>query len=125
MSVFLRRTQALYEIAADGWEAGKVLAQLTKKVKKKDKEEDKDISGLAGLEGRLLPPELIIQEYFAAEQAALDALQSKIDSAAAEMGSLQEEHGGEDGLLAEVLGDGQKITKGSLNARIKELGGKC
>lgn len=116
----------LYEIAADGWAAGKVLMRLTKKVKKKgkEKEEDKAIPGLAGLEGRLLPPELIIQEHFAAEQAALDALQSKIDSAVAEMEALQEEHGGEDGLLAEVLGDGQKITKGSLNARIKELGRK-
>jgi type I restriction enzyme M protein len=111
----------LYEIAADGWEAGKVLVRLTKKVKKKDKEEDKAIAGLAGLEGRLLPPELIIQEYFAAEQAALDALQNKQDSAAAELEALQEEHGGEDGLLVEAMGDGQKISKGGLNARIKEL----
>lgn len=89
----------LYEIAADGWAAGNVLMRMTKKVKKKgkEKEEDKAIPGLAGLEGRLLPTELIIQEYFAAEQAALDALQSKIDSAAAEMEALQEEHGGEDG----------------------------
>jgi len=111
----------LYEIAADGWEAGKVLVRLTKKVKKKDKEEDKAIAGLAGLEGRLLPPELIIQEYFAAEQAALDDLQNKLDSAAAEMESLREEHGGEDGLLAELLDGGQKITVASLSARIKEL----
>ena len=114
----------LYELAADGWEAGKVLVRLTKKVKKKGKEqeEEKDISGLAGLEGRLLPSELIIQECFAAEQAALDALQNKLDSAAAELEALQEEHGGEDGLLADAMSDGQKITKGSLNARIKELG---
>jgi type I restriction enzyme M protein len=73
------------------------------------------------LEGRLLPPELIIQEYFAAEQAALDALQNKQDSAAAEMESLREEHGGEDGLLAELMDGGQKITAASLSARIKEL----
>ena len=111
----------LYEIAADGWEAGKVLARLTKKVKKKDKEEEKAISGLAGLEGRLLPSELIIQEYFAAEQAALDDLQNRQDSAAAEMESLREEHGGEDGLLAELMDGGQKITAASLSARIKEL----
>ena len=111
----------LYEIAADGWEAGKVLVRLTKKVKKKDKEEDKAIPGLAGLEGRLLPPELIIQEYFAAEQAALDDLQNRQDSAAAEMESLREEHGGEDGLMAELMDGGQKITAASLNARIKEL----
>ncbi|WLE95206.1 MAG: type I restriction-modification system subunit M [Candidatus Electrothrix communis] len=116
----------LYEIAADGWEAGKVLVRLTKKVKKKGKkkEEDKAIPGLAGLEGRLLPPELIIQEYFAEEQATIDALQSGLDSATAKMEALREEHNGEDGLLVEAMSDGQKITKAGLNARIKELGKK-
>jgi len=111
----------LYEIAADGWETGKVLVRLTKKGKKKGKEEEQDIPGLAGLEGRLLPPQLIIQEYFAAEQAALDDLHNRQDSAAANMESLREEHGGEDGLLAELLDGGQKITAASLSARMKEL----
>jgi type I restriction enzyme M protein len=116
----------LYEITADGWEAGNVLMRLTKKVKKKgkEKEENKDIPGLSGLEGRLLPPELIIQEYFAVEQVALDGLQSRQDSATAEMEALREEHSGEDGLLVEAMSDGQKVTKGGLNARIKELGKK-
>ncbi len=114
----------LYEIAADGWEAGKGLTRLMKKVKKKGKEEDRAIPGLAGLEGRLLPPELIIQEYFAEEQAIIDALQSRQDSTTAEMETLREEQSGEDGLLVEAMSDGQKITKGGLNARIKELGKK-
>ncbi len=46
------------------------------------------------------------------------------DAATAEMETLREEHGGEDGLLVEAMGNGQKITKAGLNTRIKELAKK-
>jgi type I restriction enzyme M protein len=56
----------LYELAADGWEAGNDITRLMKRAAKKGGS-DKPVSGIEGLEGRLIPPQLIIQEYFAGE----------------------------------------------------------
>ncbi|MCP4361999.1 MAG: type I restriction endonuclease subunit M, partial [Chloroflexi bacterium] len=55
----------LYELAAGGWAAGNEVKRLEKKTKKGNKDVVKQVAGIAGLEGRLIPPALIIQEYFA------------------------------------------------------------
>jgi type I restriction enzyme M protein len=114
----------LYELTAEGWEAGNTVTRLMKKTKKQGKEVKKEIAGLGGLEGSLIPPSLIIQEYLAEEQATLDALHSELDAVVAEMDELAEEHTGEEGLLSDATTDAGSITKGSLSARIKQLGKK-
>lgn len=111
----------LYEIALDGWEAGNEVKRIVKITKKNDKETKKEVSGIEGLEGSLIPPSLMIQVYFAKEQAQIDDLKTQIDTAIAKMDELREEHGIEDGLLAEVIDDKQKISKKALLQRIKEL----
>ncbi len=111
----------LYELSADGWTAGNEVKRLVKKAKKKGGK-DKEISGIEGLEGRLIPPRLIIQEYFADEQAALDELNHQLESAKAEMEEMAEEHSGDEGLLADATTEKGSLTKGSVNARIKALG---
>ena len=111
-----------YEIAADGWQAGNELKRIEKKTKKGDKENVKQVAGLEGLEGRLIPPSLIIQEYFAADQKTIDDLESQIETLNSQMDELLDEHGGEDGLLANALDDKGKITKISLTKAIKEVG---
>ena len=68
-----------YELAADGWEAGKEVKRIEKKVKKGDNEGVKQISGIEGLEGRLIPPRLIIQEYFPTEKKTIDELERKTE----------------------------------------------
>ena len=50
-----------YELTADGWAAGKVVKRLMKTTKKGDKEIQKPIPGLEGLEGQLIPPALMVQ----------------------------------------------------------------
>ncbi len=92
----------LYELAADGWEAGNEVKRLTRKTKKGDEEIEKEITGIAGLEGRLIPPSLIIQEYFASEQAAIDDLQNKLDIVIQEKGDLIEEYDTDEGPLKDV-----------------------
>jgi len=111
-----------YELTADGWKAGNEVKRIEKKTKKGDKEVVKQVAGIEGLEGRLIPPALIIQEYFAKEQKAIDDLEVQAETLNAKMDEMREEHGGEDGLLANAIDDKQKISKKNLQAAIKELG---
>ena len=112
----------MYELAADGWKAGNEVKRIEKKTKKGDKEVVKQVAGIEGLEGRLIPPALIIQAYFAEEQKAINDLEAQAETLNARMDELREEHGGEDGLLANAIDDKGKISKGNLAKAIKELG---
>lgn len=112
----------LYELAADGWRAGNEVKRIEKKTKKGEKEVVKPIAGIEGLEGRLIPPPLMIQEYFAEAQKAIDDLETQVESVNAFMEELREEHGGEDGLLANAIDEKGKISKGTLARAIKDLG---
>ena len=115
----------LYEISLDGWKAGKEVTRLRKESKNNKKETVlKEVSGFAGLEGRLIPTELIIQVYFEKEQSVIHDLEAKKETVIAKMEELREENGGEEGLLCEVLDDKQKISRKNLQSRMKELGKK-
>jgi len=111
-----------YELAADGWKAGNEVKRIEKKTKKGDREVMKQVAGIEGLEGRLIPPALMIQEYFTTEQKAIDDLEAQTESLTVNMDELREEHGGEDGLLVNAMDDKGKISKGNLSKTIKELG---
>lgn len=111
-----------YEIAADGWKAGNEVKRIEKKIKKGDKEIVKQVAGIEGLEGRLIPPKLIIQEYFAKEQKSIDDLEAQVETLNADMEELREEHGGEEGLLSNAIDDKGKISKANLVKAIRELG---
>jgi type I restriction enzyme M protein len=69
----------------------------------------------------LIPPALLVARYFAAEQAALEALQAEHESLNAGLEELNEEHAIEGGLLEEAKNDKGKITKASLKARLGQL----
>ena len=112
----------MYELAADGWKAGNEVKRIEKKTKKGDKEVVKQVAGIEGLEGMLIPPALIIQEYFDKEQKAIGDLEAQAETLNARMDELREEHGGEDGLLANAIDDKGKISKGNLTKANKELG---
>lgn len=69
----------------------------------------------------LLPPELIVRRYYAAEAAAIAELEAKRDAISHELEELDEEQGGEDGPLAEGKTDKGKLTAASVKARIKAI----
>ncbi len=97
-----------YLIAADGWVARPArILETDKKGKTKDK----------GWVCDLVPRAFVVARYFAAEQAALETAQAELDAAAASIAELEEEHGGEDG----VLGALEKIAKAEVAARLKEV----
>src|SRR4029077_14628559 len=87
-----------YLIAADGWKATTYRVVETKKGKdgKPGKEVDK------GWTCDLIPKPLIVARYYAKEQAAIDQLANELESVAAKLAELEEEHGGEDGPFAEL-----------------------
>lgn len=105
-------------ITADGWQAGNEAIRLQKESKGKKK----DIEGLNGLEGRLIPVPLLIKTYFEKEQTEIDELNTKLEQIASQMDELKDEHGGEDGPLSEVI-ENDKIKKGDVAKRIKEIKG--
>ena len=69
----------------------------------------------------LIPPPLLVSRYFAADAAAIAQLEVDRDAVTAEMEELDEEHGGEEGLLAEAKNDKGKLTKASVKVRLADI----
>ena len=115
-----------YEIAADGWAVGNEVRRKEKKTKASTGSAQekagviKFVPGIEGLEGRLIPPALMIQEYFSNEQKAIEELEAQAETLNARMEELRDEHGGEDGLLANAIDDKGKISKAGLAKAIAE-----
>jgi type I restriction enzyme M protein len=100
----------LYQIAEDGWVATPY--RIIEKNKKTGKETDK------GWTCDLIPPSLMINQYFKADKEALDALEAERENIIAQLTELEEEHSGEEGFFA----DFDKVNKGTVAKRLKEIG---
>jgi len=97
-----------YLIAADGWKAETYrVLETDKKGRQRDK----------GWACDLVPKPLIVARYFAADQAAIDELAVELEGVTAHLAELEEEHGGEDGVLADL----EKINKAQVSARLNEI----
>ncbi len=106
-----------YLIAAYGWKAETYRIIEVKKNKdgKTVKETDK------GWTCDLVPKQLIVNRYFAAQQAAIREQEAALEALAAQMTELEEEHGGEDGAFSEL----DKVNKANVAARLKEITGNA
>jgi type I restriction enzyme M protein len=99
-----------YLIAADGWKAETYrVIEKDKKGKEKDK----------GWTCDLVPKQLIVDRYFAAQQAAIRDQEATLESVAAQMTEMEEEYGGEEGVFSEL----DKVNKSNVTARLKEIKG--
>ena len=97
-----------YLIAADGWQA-KTYRVI--EVDKKGKEKDK------GWACDLVPKSLLVARYYQAEQDTLAQLEAELEATTAQITELEEEQGGDEGVFA----DFDKVNKGAVNARLKEI----
>ena len=96
-----------YLIAADGWKAETYrIIEKAKNGKEKDK----------GWTCDLIPKELVIARFFADEQAEINRLTAELDKVEAEKTDLKEEHGAEEGSLADV--SNKTETEAALNEAI-------
>jgi type I restriction enzyme M protein len=104
-----------YAIAVDGWKATtyRVIETKTGKEGKPGKEIDR------GWACDLVPKALLVARYFAEEHAAMDQMNTEMESVTAKLAELEEEHGDEEGAFAEL----DKVNKANVAARIKELKG--
>ena len=83
----------VYLIAGDGWQASR----------------------------ELIPPQLVIARDFTAEQQGIEKLEEEKEAISRRMEELDEEHGGEEGLLFEAKTEKGKLSKVSVRARMKQL----
>lgn len=111
----------VYLIAADGWlEAARPRGIVEDKERKIKETPDLTIDRRK-YKMDLVPPALVVARYFAKEQAAIEALQTQQEAAARALEEFVEEHGGEEGLLAEALNDKGKVSKGGVKDRLKAI----
>ncbi len=100
-----------YIIATDGWKAETYRIIVENKQKKKvDK----------GWSCDLIPKELVINRYFQKERQELEDLGAEKERISAELTDLEEENSGDEGYFADM----DKVNKGIIQARIKELKGE-
>mgnify|MGYP001608212586 CR=1 FL=1 len=69
----------------------------------------------------LIPRHLIVNRYFVAERESIVKLETERDDISRRMEEMDEEHGIEEGSLFEAKTEKGKLTKVSVNARLKEL----
>lgn len=114
-----------YQITVEGWPVAKVLRELAKDVDGKFTEEPDLVLGSGRsakkLKAEVIPPTLIAARYFAKENAEIVALEAKAQDLERQVEELEEEHTGENGLLAEAKSDADKLTAASVKARLKEI----
>jgi len=113
----------LYLISQDDWKVGKIVRELIPMKDKNNKNVYREAHDFECSKIRykadLIPPSLIIVEYFATEQKEIDALQVKLDEASSQLETYKEENTGEEGLLEEAKTEKGAISKTSITQRLK------
>lgn len=115
----------VYLVLAEGWEAAaKPHVPLEDKERKIVEQPDLVIgSGKTAAKYKmdLIPPELIVARFFSAELEKVIHLKDANELANAELTSYIEEHGGEGGLVEDVVNEKGKVTKAAVTAHLKLL----
>lgn len=101
----------VYLLIEDGWKA--TVKRILEK-NNKGKEVDK------GWTCDLIPKALVVQKYLSFEQQALQDLNNELESLQAEIAQYEEEHAGEEGLLADATNEKGSLTKATLTKYVKD-----
>ncbi|MFO0488976.1 MAG: type I restriction endonuclease subunit M, partial [Cyclobacteriaceae bacterium] len=93
---------------------------ITKEKKDKNgKVKTTEVAGLEGIESKLLKPALLIDRYFKKQKTEIEEQEAVRDAATARLEEMAEEHGGEEGLFAEL----DKVNRANALKRLKEIKG--
>lgn len=74
-----------------------------------------------GWNSDLLPKNIVIAKYFAKQKELLDEVQAKIEEVEQKMQEMDEENQGDDDIFSEARSSSDKITKGEIVKRIKDI----
>lgn len=94
----------VYMLVIEGWQAGNEV-----EYQKKD------------WDGKLIPKQLLTEVYFLKEKKEIQELEAARDTITQELISIEAEHNTEDGLLADAQNEKGKVTKATVQKRLKEL----
>ena len=111
----------VYLIAADGWIEAAQPRGISEDKEKKIKETPDLTIKRRKYKMDLVPPALILERYFATEQAVIESLKVKQESFSRELEEFVEEHTGDDGLLEVVVNDKGKVTKAGVTGQLKVI----
>jgi type I restriction enzyme M protein len=111
----------VFLIGSEGWlEAAKPRSAFENKERKIRETPDLVVEGKK-YKMDLIPPALMVGRYFAKEQAEVDTLESKRETAERELEEFVEENSGEEGLLEDAKTDKGSVTKASVSERLKQI----
>jgi type I restriction enzyme M protein len=111
----------LYLIAADGWTGATQPRPAIDDKPKKIKETPDLVIEKKKYKTDLIPPELLVGRFFAAEQAEIQQLEEDRSARARDLEEFLEEHTGDEGLLEEAMTEKGSVTKSSAKARLKVI----
>jgi type I restriction enzyme M protein len=111
----------VYMLVGDGWREAAKPRLIIEDKDKKAKEKPDFTVGKLKFKADLIPASLLLARYFAKEQAAIEKLEAEAAALAEQLEEMAEEHGRQEGLLAEVKNEKDKITKAAVTARLKEI----
>lgn len=94
----------VYMLVIEGWQAGNEVEYV-----KKD------------WNGKLISRQLLAEVYFLKEKKEIEELEASRDTITQELISIEAEHNTDDGLLADAQNEKGKITKATVQKRLKEL----
>ena len=109
-------------IVSEGWVFGAKPRVIVEDRDKRIRETPDLAIGRRKYKMDLIPPALIVSRYFAADEAAIDDLVAREESAARDLEEFIEEHTGEEGLLSDATNDKGNVTRAAVSARQKEIG---
>ncbi len=108
----------VYILAQDGWAAGNVIRELIpakdKNGKNVYKEEHDFEFKKVRYKSDLVPPQLVINCFFAEDQQNLDSLQAAHDEASQTLEQFVEDNSGEEGLIEDAKNDKGKVSQKSV-----------
>lgn len=109
----------VYSISLDSWKAGNEWKRTVIKGKK-DKDgkagKDKEVAGLAGIEGRMISPQLMIEVFFKDLNDKLTDLENQYTATQEALNAIEEENQDDDSLFGEL----DKISLKNVKALYKE-----
>jgi type I restriction enzyme M protein len=119
----------VYMVVTEGWQGAAKIRLVIEDKGNKDKEKPDFQIGKLKYKADFIPPALIVACYFPEDQSVIESLEAGVETVTGPMEEMDEEHGGEEGLLsgAKIFksdtseSDKGKITKASINAHLKKI----